>query len=138
MATNKEKTIAACRELIYKYRNPWGKTFCDMYSCPLCKIHAKCVGCVGCPLADREGGSGCCKYTSYKNTEYAYYSILNARGYDLDFGVNVFPGSSGMPVPPEFERRARFFENLVPVLEKLPSEQFTKKGWKFLDIGYEK
>jgi hypothetical protein len=33
--------------------------------------------------------------------------------------------------PPEFEARAKFFEKIIPMLEKIPAKAFIKSGWKY-------
>ncbi|KKN88687.1 hypothetical protein LCGC14_0245780 [marine sediment metagenome] len=110
--TKKEKTIKALIELIDLYRNhnyvPHAKS-----KCPLCTIHWDSEhGCKGCPLANSYGSMGCTHFTSY-----------------VDFSRTSQKTR---------ERRAKFHEDLIKFIKPLPTKQFTKGGWKFLDIGYEK
>ena len=121
MATNKVRTLAACRALARKYRNPEGKVFFSVESCPLCTIH--CAEpfwgdyCSGCPLnKDPGGSSGCVEYASF-DAAWKAWCIFGRMGHKGE----------------AFEARAAFFDRIIPILEALPPERFTKAGWEPID-----
>ena len=108
MTNNQELTIEACKYLVSKYRNAESKMgFFTSYTCPLCDIYPRPKDCIGCPLASEHGRCGCVEFASYKRASARPFSKEN------------------------FEARAQFFEKIIPILEKLPPERFTKKGWKY-------
>ncbi|KKM61140.1 hypothetical protein LCGC14_1534710 [marine sediment metagenome] len=109
--TKKERTIKACRELAAKYREPEGKgLFFRRDSCPLCLIHDPnySAGCVGCPLADKGGDTGCIDFRTYKRANRCRTSY-------------------------SYNARAAFFDKIIPILEGIPASRFTKRGWKYFD-----
>jgi len=38
----------------------------------------------------------------------------------------------------KFQRRAKFFRDIIPLLEKLPEKKFTPGWWSYFDIDMEK
>lgn len=125
MKTKKERTIEACRELAEKYRKPQGKIFFTSAQCPLCDIFLKNHSCIGCPLAGSNGYIGCESFDTYINAANSGYK-------ESDFGkcLNRKPNK-------QFLARAAFFDKIIPILEKAPASQFTKKGWKPFNIPLE-
>lgn len=117
--TKKERTIKACRQLAAKYREPEGKVFFILESCPLCKLHTlgACDNCQGCPLAKENGNEGC----------YEFDSNDIAQGYYEEHDEKLEPN-------PAFEARAAFFDRIIPILEGIPASRFTKKDWKYFDM----
>jgi len=108
MTNKQERAIKACKKLVAKYRGAESKTgFFSRYTCPLCKVYTDPNKCYGCPLANQNGGSGCGDFATYKGAEEERFSKKN------------------------FEARAQFFERIIPILEGLPEERFTKEGWKY-------
>lgn len=125
MASNKDRTIQACRDLAEKYRNPNGKKFFNIDHCSLCKIHEESSSdseCRGCPLANKEGEMECLAFTSYKKANKALKKRVGK--YSI-----IYP--NGRKVAVAFLRRAEFFEKIIPILEKIPSKRFTKKDWTY-------
>lgn len=109
----KERTLKACRELIEKYRHPKPEdVFFNCDCCPLCKIHlntrAEVRRCLGCPLADERAKADCKNFSSYNEAVKAIFWKKCT-----------------------FEKRAQFFEKIIPILEKLPAKRFTRRGWEF-------
>jgi len=108
----KQLTIRACQELAEKYRNPEGKEFFHSESCPLCPIH---ISCRGCPLQRKRGvGYGCVDFKTFKKA-----SAAEAK--------------SPLAQKRAFNARARFFDKIIPILEKIPAARFTKKGWTYFE-----
>ena len=107
----KDRTIKAHRQLAEKYRSGEGEFFA-IVSCSLCLIHAsyggRRNGCCGCPLANENGNTGCFYFKSYM------------RAYDTK-------------TPESFDLRAQFHEKIIPILEKIPAERFTRKGWTYFN-----
>ena len=123
----KERTIKACKELINKYRNPIGKEFFYSNSCPLCDIHYKkhkftIYPCKGCPLAAKHGFIGCFDFKTF---------IIAENKYDSN---NLYNSNNLTETTLKaFEDRAKFFEKIIPILEKYPNKRFTKNGWKYTE-----
>lgn len=122
MKTKKERTIKACRKTAEKYRNPWGRLFFLIADCALCDIHEFDSDCRGCPLANENGSEGCSDFKSYALA----YSDLRAIS-----ALNWDPFEPDWPRPNGFLVRAAFFEKIIPILEEIPVERFTKKGWTY-------
>lgn len=120
--TNKERTIQACRDLAHKYRNPEGREFFNIKSCALCRVHFSHrvyfdSDCRGCPLAKEDGAAGC---SEFKSNDTAQRARFNADDDATDPKVRK-----------AFEKRAQFFDRIIPILEKWPEERFTAEGWKY-------
>jgi hypothetical protein len=122
--TNKEKTIMACHETIYKYRHPWEfapDDFFNTFTCSLCKLFRNVdYKCKGCPLADKDGKMGCVNFVTYKSA----LRYFNRRK------------SSKVEKNEHFENRAQFYEMLIGIIEKLPEERFTRNGWQYFKFDY--
>ena len=123
--TKKEKTIKACKEMIFRYRNPLNYDFFKEKYCPLCKVHLtkiNAIYCKGCPLADILGQTGCIYFRSFHHARNAHssFSIL----YTSD-AIDRWKEAA--------LRRAEFFEKIIPILEKIPEKRFTKNGWRYFD-----
>ncbi len=103
----KERTIKAHRQLAEKYRSGKGRFF-EVGYCSLCLIHRLDGKCHSCPLANECGRMGCCDFMSYDAAVYRRS-------------------------PEAFELRAQFHEKIIPILEKIPAERFTRKGWTYFN-----
>ena len=116
--TKKDRTIKAIKKMIKNYRKKEREN-----RCPLCEIHRnRDWKCKGCPMADQYSNPGCAHFNSYINM----FSDIDHR-FPREWLRRNFPD------------RADFHEHyLLPIVEKLPPEQFTKKGWKYLDLDWEK
>jgi len=124
MKSNKQRSIKATHELIEKFRNPEGKIFFSPNHCPYCKIHNKPTiygqGCIGCPLANRDGGicCGCEEFTTYK--ELVLKPNCDSHSEFVKKYIKIF------------HKIADILESKVlPVLKRTPAKQFTSKGWKY-------
>ncbi len=128
--TKKQKTIEACKELIYKYKHPHGHAFFNQTVCPLCIIHHNVLtaSCSGCPLAVKYIFYGCLLFKSSQDAKETYLDILSR---------NELHGKAEFPleeqVPKEFVARAKFFEKIIPILETLPKSKFTISGWTYFE-----
>ena len=127
METLKNRTIEACRELADKYRNPKGKQFFFVGTCPLCRLYSKHTdqkdghnSCKGCFMADEYAGAGCCEFQSYIEA--------------IDSITGIYRKENISEPTIEFLNRANFFEMVIPILEKIPSNRFTPSGWKYFDM----
>ena len=127
--TKKEETVRAFEELSFKYRHPLEEEFYNEDSCPLCKIHNKDgEGCIGCPLADKDGNMGCGDFASFKSARMSVTSINK--------GVlnTIFPSKKSHPnISDSFIARAQFFEKYLEVIKTIDAERFTNKGWKYFE-----
>ena len=124
--TNKEKTIKAFKELIERYMRPIGQSFGHWDTCPLCEIfHVRrrklsrsrkstIKDCQGCPLADKNGEMGCINFESYPH--------VDADSKFTPFSIKQLEA---------LERRAKFFEKYLPIIEKMPARKFTISGWSY-------
>lgn len=125
--SQKEKTIAACEELVRKYRDPAGEEFCRAAACPLCVLHFRPrqdPSCTGCPLTYVDGDSGCGTYSSYEEIK----GHVNANWTLIDRPEALYAAN----------RRAGFFETLaLPIIKDWPEERFTADGWQYHDFGKE-
>ena len=120
----KWRTIKACRELAAKYREPEGRCFFEIGHCSICDIHYKDDNwdrkCVGCPLANECGGGGCGHFAS----NYTAQEYLRSHQYNTDKIILTNPA---------FDARAAFFDKIIPILDRIPAERFTKRGWKYFN-----
>ncbi len=102
---NKEKTISAIKQLMEHYLNEKGTMLC-----PLCLIFnygkSECKGCPNEVFEDHCLGS-------------LTYGKLMA---DVDI--------EEMPTPGKTHPRFLFWQEALPIIEKLPNEAFTVKGYK--------
>ncbi len=106
--SKKEQTIRAYKKLISLYRDPpKDHEFCNRVGCPLCAIHDP--GCKGCPNR-RLNRSNCDPDLSPTLRQVLY---LNERPAYLD--------------------RADAIEQIIEILEDIPSSRFTAKGWKYFE-----
>lgn len=119
--TRKDKTIAACRELIEKYRHPEGKMFFNRKHCLLCDIYYKSDAkrseefpCAGCFMGDN-GPDACSFMITYSLAANYLYHIIPLEEVH-------FTG---------YEIRARFHELAIPILEKIDEKYFTPDGWEY-------
>jgi len=118
--TNKEKTIKAIEKIIEKYEKFTDNLndYSNINTCALCKIyytskHVKPF-CRGCILANEKSKQGCIRYNSFKRMQ----NILHKGYYDKKI----------------FQNRANFFHKHLEYIKSLPTSQFTKRGWKYLDL----
>jgi hypothetical protein len=112
---NKEKALRACRQIVKRYREPDEDAYLYGSTCALCRLFFT-VGCIPCPLADGESDEGCTKFNSYREIQ----DII-----DIYFKEEAREA---------FSRRADVYEqHIIPILEKLPPERFTKRGWRFIE-----
>ena len=116
MATYKERTIDACRELEEKYLTGLGPFF-QHASCPLCKIYRIYAMCRGCFMASILGTMGCIHFKSYLNAELAHDS--NEESLYM----------------PAFKERAKFFRDIIPVLENEPDSKFVPGTWEYFGVN---
>jgi len=125
----KQRTIRACRELARKYRDPQGEYFFTYDDCLLCKIHFfrnfidSKNNCLGCPLANKDGKKGCIEFKSFNKAYKKFNEISSLSTFFYE----------DLKTPKEFIKRAEFFEKIIPILERIPAERFTKKGWRYFD-----
>ena len=129
--TKKERTIKACRELAAKYRKPEGRLFFCWLGCPLCHIHKPhpCTICDGCPLAETYSPPalhrpGCYQFRTAQNARKLVGDIYKGKGHKKQ---NHMTNDA-------FDARAAFFDKIIPILEGIPAERFTKRGWKYFDM----
>jgi len=120
--TKKRLTIEAHQQIAKKYRTATDEEcLFNHHSCPLCRIHGvpsiiHANNCRGCPLANKEGAMGCDEFLSYQEA------------------INYFNRSLYLIIPNNsFDKRAKFHEKLIPILEQIPAKRFTKKGWKYFE-----
>lgn len=121
MSTKKQRTLKAVRDLEEKYRFPDGQEFFNADFCALCHIHNTggvfyLSRCIGCPLAAEDGQPGCMDFSTYLEAKIAHKRI------------EVSPRARRT-----FNARADFFKKIYPILEAIPPERFTKRGWKYFN-----
>lgn len=122
MKTYKERTIDACKELIDKYENPDRKDFFLSCCCPLCQIYYyKKHTCKGCFMSNFGGSMGCINFRSFKEASENLKIIEDY--YYTDESMKYL------------KKRAKFFRKIIPILKKIPAEQFTPSGWKYFNIN---
>jgi hypothetical protein len=116
--TNKKKlTIVAIEQLIEFYGDDSitpNKIF-NIDNCPLCKLHFKRnlnPTCLGCPLANMYGYSGCFEFNSFEK--------LKRNRFNFLFHDSVI-------------ERKKFFEKILPIVKKYPDYRFTRIGWSFFN-----
>lgn len=132
--TNKQRTIKACKELEKKYLDPYGKKFFKFTVCPLCDVHGRLslwlfLTCRGCPLANESGGCGCLDFRSFRIAEYS----INRESESIE-SKSITEENDSMfsgVWKKAFKCRSNFFKRIIPILEQIPVERFTKKGWKY-------
>ena len=136
--TNKELTIQACKQISKKYREM--KKIDGWFirdNCPLCKIHYKTIWkrhrsdkrCTGCPLADMHADVGCLDFASAKELIIELNTWYDNDHKDLDYKHLVGAAKD----------RAEFYDKIIPILEQIPEERFTREGWTYfeeLDRGW--
>ena len=130
--TKKELTIRACRKLIQKYENTIKQKkvttrFFNYDDCPLCDIHhlrrTYFQSCKGCPLANEQGNPGCLKFKTYEQLEDDYLVYYNESIFkDVRELVRAQLNKS-------LQARADFHKKIIPILENISEERFTKEGW---------
>ena len=121
--TNKRKTISACRQLIKKYENVNKNTsFFKHAECPLCDIHYIWLdNCKGCPLANRNGTIGCPSFKTSRRVLELTEGFISSRRVIND------------ELKKACQARADFFKKIIPILENIKEERFTKEGWKYFN-----
>ena len=124
--TKKELTIKACKELAERYLLE--KNILRWFStdtCPLCTIHLVrellfdfSAICKGCPLASRDGSAGCVEFETYQKLFRLYPPANVLNTYEK---TQLFKEAC--------QARARFYIKIIPILENISEERFTKEGW---------
>jgi hypothetical protein len=108
----KAATVQAILEIIHRYRHPkeYVHLFFNSMFCPLCAIHKNYNICRGCPLANVAGSVGCINFISFKLAVY-HHTKDDCNYY--------------------FNKRAEFFEKILPIVERRPFQYFTNMGWRY-------
>lgn len=131
IVTYKEKTMRACKELIYKYEHPTGKEFFSIPECPLCNMYYSRKGedprCIGCLLANKTAGRNA-KTFAHGCEEFSTYILARGKLASMNVGFHDILYKSEM-LKEEFSNRASFFKMIIPILEKIPAKRFTPSGW---------
>ena len=134
--TYKEKTIAACKELLKKYKRADidKDTYGEFRTCPLCQIYRindrtnalVLLGyfCPGCFMASKPPSTHCrcLTFASFKKVTKA------VQKYRID--IDNLPDNRAEAKIALHERGA-FYEKIIPMLEKIPAKYFTPSSWKF-------
>jgi hypothetical protein len=104
MKTHKQRTIAACENLIEMY--PLGLVKHNWDDCPICKPYkSENNECFGCFMSEEDGRMGCIKFKSYNESD------------EL--------------IDPNHKSRIKFHQDAIKILEKIDPKYFTPKGLEY-------
>jgi hypothetical protein len=122
MKTYKQRALEACRKIRDRYRNPDDDKYCTASKCTLCSIYSDGFNCIGCPLSDNFGNSGCCDHDTYNDV----LESLKLGSYSLGSYYQNTPKCNAA-----FTKRAKYYDRIIPILEKIPERRFTPSGWRY-------
>lgn len=144
--TNQQRYIRAHRLTAEKYRNPYGRSIFSSTDCLLC-WHKGCRYCTLKRHHDTPESKGCASFATSRAVLISLYELNISRGtyYAREFptedDIKLFTPKQQSLLETALTallNRADFHDKVADLLETLPSERFTEKGWiEFPEIQHD-